>query len=481
MPSGKLSVTSLGMGFFRHIRYALTALSQKTGRRYTVAAALVAILLTQPAHAEDLKAALAKAYMSNPTLLAARAGLRATDESLPQALSGWRPTISVDGSVGKEWNNDLTPANFDQEHEPKIGEVKVTQPLFSGFGTMRARDAAEQSILAGRARLLDTEQQVLLAAVTAYMQVRRDRAILELNKSNERLIAEQLDATQKRFDVGEVTRTDIAQAEARLQGAIASRVGAEGNLATSTATYKQVIGDNPGDLSIPDVSLDLPKSLEEATILSLNSLDISAARFDERAAEHQIGVATAEMLPQVSVTGSWQYSDEAGSEIDRSSAGIVALQVEIPLYQAGAPDSKVREAKQRRQQAFATINEVTRSAEQRAQESWQATTTAEAQIKSFTEQVRATDIALTGVQQEQVVGQRTVLDVLNAEVEALQAKVNLAVAESDLVIAKYRMAAAIGQLTAASLGLDVSLYDPTANYQKVRDKFIGIGIDDGGQ
>jgi TolC family type I secretion outer membrane protein len=428
------------------------------------------------AHAQDLDDAMAQAYLSNPSLSAARAQLRAIDEAVPQALSGWRPTVELGAFAGKQWTNDRTSNNFDRDFEPKAAGVLVTQPLFSGFATVRGRDAAEQQVLAGRARLADFEQQVLLAAVQAYMQVVRDRSVVDLTTNNEKVIAEQLDAVRKRFEVGEVTKTDVAQAEARLQGATADRVTAEGVLVASNATYRQIVGDSPGSLAMPTADIALPSSLEETIALSQNAPIVLAAEFDERAAELGIDVAFAEMLPDLSVEGSWEYDDESFSESDHSDTGLLMLRLTVPLYQAGAPDSRVREAKQVHQQSRALIDEALRSAEQAAEDSWQAHETAQARIDSFTEQVRATEIALNGVQQESLVGARTVLDVLDAEIEALQAKVDLVAARTDLVVAKYRIVSAIGQLTASALQLDVPIYDATEYYGKVRDKFIGTSV-----
>ncbi len=440
-------------------------------------AVALAALLPAAAAAQDLDAALAQAYAGNPTLIAARAELRAIDEGVPQALSGWRPTIALDGDVGRQWTNDRGPFDSDRNSEPKGAGVTVTQPLFSGFATVKGTDAAEQQVEAGRARLMDIEQRVLLAAVQAYMQVYRDRTVVDLNKSNENVIAQQLDATRKRFEVGEVTKTDVAQAESRLQGAIAERVAAEGRLVSSIATYRQIIGDVPGNLELPMVDLSLPSSLEEAIALSANAPGVVATQFEARAAELGIDVAFAEMLPTLAAEGSWNYREETFSENDASDEGLLMLTLRIPLYQAGAPDSRVRQAKQTHRQARAFIDEALRAAEQAAQDSWAAYVTAQAQTKSFTEQVRATEIALDGVKQESFVGARTVLDVLDAEIEALQAKVNLVGSSTDVVVARYRIRAAIGQLTAVAIGLDAPLYDPKQHYDSVRDKFIGTGTE----
>ncbi|WP_374652810.1 TolC family outer membrane protein [Dongia sp.] len=443
------------------------------------ATAMFAVMLcgaiATPALAVDLNEALAQAYAGNPTLEAARAQLRATDEAVPEALSGWRPTVVGQVEGGKTWIEQNTPLMLDQNLDSRQFGVTVSQPLFSGFETVSATSAAENRVLSGRANLADTEQQVLLQAVQAYMQVVRDRAVLELNRNNENVIGQQLQATRDRFDAGEVTRTDVAQAESRLQGAIADRIAAEGNLTASIAIYRQVIGEEPTDLKMPDTKIDIPVNKDEAVAQSINTPAVVAAKYQSDAAKDDIDVAFSELLPTVSIEGSWTRSEEQSSEDQSMDTGQILGVLRVPLYQAGAPDARVRQSKQLYQQSRRQIDEAIRAGEQTAVDAWQTYETALAQIDSFKEQVRATEVALDGVKQEQQVGARTVLDVLDAELEALNAKVSLVQAETNLVVARYQVLASVGRLTANNLALDVGVYDPQEHYDDVRNKFIGTG------
>lgn len=436
------------------------------------------------AHATDLNEALALAYVGNPTLDSARAQLRATDELVPQALSGWRPTVQGQISAGHEWfqdkskaapGEDLAAVDRDRSFWPRTYSVTVTQPIFSGFGTVAGTSSAENQVQSGRARLVDAEQQILLLAVQAYMAVVRDQAVLDLNINNEKVIGAQLQATKDRFEAGEVTKTDVAQAESRLQQAHADRIGAEGQLTSSKATYRQIIGQEPTDLKMPDSQVDLPGTVEQTILESQGSPQVVAAQFNEKAAKDNIDVNFADLLPEISLEGSFQRNEEASNDRQASNDGTILGVVRIPLYQAGAPDSRVREAKQLYQQTRKQLDEARRSAEREAVDAWQALDTARAQITSFEEQVKAADIALDGVRQEQQVGARTVLDVLDQEIEALNAKVSLVQAKTDHAVAKYRVLAAIGRLTAKDLALNAPLYDATEHYHEVRNKFWGTG------
>jgi TolC family type I secretion outer membrane protein len=440
-----------------------------------VLAVMLCGALASPALAVDLNEALAQAYAGNPTLEAARAQLRATDEAVPEALSGWRPTVVGTAQGGKTWVEQNTPMMLDQNLNSRQFGVTVSQPVFSGFGTVSSTSAAENRVLSGRANLADTEQQVLLQAVQAYMQVVRDRAVLELNRNNESVIGQQLQATRDRFEAGEVTRTDVAQAESRLQGAIADRIAAEGNLTASIAVYRQVIGAEPTDLKMPEVEIELPANQDEAVAQSVNTPAVVAAKFQADAAKDDIDVAFSEMLPTVSIEGSWTRSEELSSEDQSQDVGQILGVVRVPLYQAGAPDARVRQSKQLYQQSRRQIEEAIRAGEQTAVDAWQTYETALAQIDSFREQVRATEVALDGVKQEQQVGARTVLDVLDAELEALNAKVSLVQAQTNLVVARYQVLASVGRLTAGELALNAGVYDPQEHYNDVRNKFFGTG------
>jgi outer membrane protein TolC len=244
------------------------------------------------AHATDLSEALALAYVGNPTLDSARAQLRATDELVPQALSGWRPTVQGQVAAGHEWfgdkskaapGEDLASIDRNRSFWPRTYSVTVTQPIFNGFGTVSGTSSAENQVQSGRAQLIDAEQQILLLAVQSYMAVVRDQAVLDLNINNEKVIAAQLQATKDRFEAGEVTKTDVAQAESRLQQAHADRTGAEGQLTSSKATYRQIIGQEPTDLKMPDSQVILPANVEETIIQSQGAPQVVAAQFNEKA------------------------------------------------------------------------------------------------------------------------------------------------------------------------------------------------------
>jgi outer membrane protein len=440
------------------------------------AVVLSAVGLGGTAQAASLQEALATAYATNPTLEAARAQLRATDEGVPQVLSEWRPTVLGTAQGGHEWDQQNKPIDLDLEKNPRSFGVTVRQPIFDGFGTVAGTSQAENLVQSGRAQLTDTEQTVLLNAVTAYMNVVRDTSVLELNRNNEKVLQRQLEATQARFDVGELTRTDVAQSQASLQGAIAARIQSEGQLTASQAIYRQVVGEDPVDVKMPDgAPLTLPSSRDESIALSRGAPDVRSAEFQERAAKDDIDVQFSDMLPTVSVEGSWQRSQDLGQVESEEDVGSIIGQVTIPLYQAGAPDSRVRQSKQRYMQSRRLTDEALRAAEQEAVNSWTSLQTTIAQARSFEEQVRANEIALEGVRQEQEVGARTILDVLDAQQALLVSQVNLVSTQTDQVVAEYRLLAAGGALTAQNLALNVDYYDPRQHYDKVRNKFIGTG------
>ena len=426
-----------------------------------------------PAGAETLEEALAAAYSNNPSLQAARAELRATDELVPQALSGWRPTAAINGDFGEEWEDSSLTGS--ETRNPRAAELSVSQPLYRGGRTVAGTSAAENTVLAQRERLLGVEQEVLLQGVTAYMDVVRDEAVLRLNINNEQVLTRQLEAAQDRFEVGEITRTDVAQAESRLAGATAQRIAAEGLLTSSRAIYRQVIGDAPGTLTQPGPADELPAS-EEETISSSGSVpNVRAAEYTELAARDGVDVVFGELLPAVSLTGALSTSEDVSRKNLTSDGASIIAQITIPLYQAGEVTSRVREAKQRVAQRRQDIETQRRAAAQDATTSWQALETARAQILSFEAQVRAGEIALEGVQQEAAVGSRTVLDILDAEQELLNARVSLVQARRDEVVASYRVMSAVGRLTALELGLPVEAYDMERYYQEYRNTWWGLG------
>lgn len=441
-------------------------------------AILVGLVALAPAtaSAETLDEAMAAAYANNPTLQAARAQLRQVDEQVPQALSNWRPTADIEGSIGTEWEHDNVKnlGASGGTREPKSATLNLTQPIYRGGRTVAQRDQAENLVSAGRAQLKNAEQQVLLQAVIAYVDVLRDMRVLDLTKNNEQVINEQLKATRERFQVGEVTKTDVSQAESRLARAVADRTQAQGNLTSSRAIYRQVIGVAPANLEVPDLPGGLPTGEEETITLSENAPVVTEAVFVERAARDGTDVVFGELLPSISLIGQVGADDEITRENMRTATAGIFAQVVIPLYQAGGVESRVRESKQLTAQRRQELDEARRQATQDATTAWQALETARAQIESFTSEVESTKVALDGVRQEQQVGLRTVLDVLDAQQEVLNAEVSLVVARRDTVVAAYQTLAAVGTLTAADLKLPAELYDPEKHYREVRNKWWGL-------
>jgi len=328
-----------------------------------------------------------------------------------------------------------------------------------------------------RARLLSVEQEVLLAAVTAYMDVWRDEAELQLNINNEKVLGRQLEATQDRFDVGELTRTDVAQSQSRLARATAERVGAEGRLTASEAIYQEVIG-NPPDLSglaPPETLAALPGRQDDVVGAALDSNpDVISARFDQSAAEHQIAVSRGQLLPEAFLTGEARHSRDLGSSDNDTDFVRGAVEATVPIYQQGRVSSQVRQSKQISSQRRSEVERSARGAERRAVDSWTELETARAQSESFRAEVRSTEIALEGVRQENAVGARTILDILDAEQEFLDAQVNLIRAQRDEIVAGYAVLAAIGRLTARDLALNVDPYNPEDDYRAVRDRWFGL-------
>jgi len=438
----------------------------------------LALLVPQarPAQAADtLMDALVKAYNNNPQLQAARAQLRATDEGVPQAKSGWLPTITANGNLGEAWANNYPAPNAKGNYLPRGADLEVTQPLYTGERTPSALRQAESLVLAQRSVLTSAEQNVLLSAVTAYMNVVQAVAVLELNRNQEAVIARDLEATKTRFEVGELTKTDVAQAEARLAGATAARIQAEGNLAATRAVYVNVIGESPGTLEQPAPLANLPSSEEETVAGSESTPDVTAAKYNEQAAHDGIDVAFSQIMPFLNVVGTAGTADETNTaNAGRNSASIM-LQLTVPLYQAGLPAANVRQSKQVAAQRRQELENQRRLAVQTAVQAWQALETARAEIKSFVSQVRANKVALEGVRLEANVGARTVLDILDAEQEYLNAQVSLVGAKRDEVVAAYSVQSAIGRLTARDLALPVEYYDVEAYYNEVHDKFWGFG------
>jgi len=437
--------------------------------------------------AQSLEDTLVATYGSNPTLQAARAELRATDENVAQALSNWRPSLSATGtSQFTSSESDLNAGaglgaltTSKDDRTSNTGTVTLQQNLFRGGRTIAQTRQAKSQVAAGRAQLSSTEQDVLLSAVTAYMDTLRDTATVELNRNNVAVLQRQLEASQDRFDVGEITRTDVAQSEARLSGSQSALIRAEANLTNSRAAYERIVGSAPGTLEAAPPLPPLPGTEDEARSIAIaNNPALMAARFGEEASRHAIRNAKGSLLPTLTVQGDYSYSDTPSSTVKNSESATVTGRLTIPLYQSGAVYSQIRQAKQLNSQSRLQIREATRSVEEGVASAWEAYRAANAQIASDREQVRANEIALDGVQQEAQVGSRTTLDVLDAEQELLDSRVALVTSERNAYVAAYQLLSAVGRLNAAYLALPVELYAPEANYDDVSGQWFGYGVTD---
>lgn len=453
-------------------------------------AVLVAILLGAPvmASGQSIEEALANAYRSNPQLLAERARLRATDETVAQALSNWRPNVTFSGDIGKarDWSRTTdTRTGRTSENErvrtPATASATVRQPLYRGGRTIAETSRAENSVQRGRAQLQVVEQQVLLDAATAYTNLLRDAAVLDLNVNNEQVLTRQLTATRDRFQVGEVTRTDVAQAEARVARSRADRIQAEGNLTSSRANYLRIVGEVPGRLQPARVPGNLPNTEAQALKMAADNPTLLSAMFNERAAQDTVDVVAGELLPTVNLQGSLSRGEETQTRgFDRDTAS-VAVVVTVPIYQQGSVEARVREAKQTHGQRRIEVEDARRRSMEDTTRAWEALSTARARLQAINTQIRAAQVALDGVTQEARVGSRTVLDVLDAEQELLDAKVNLVRSQRDEIVAAFQLSAATGQLTAQKLALPVEVYDPTVNYNETRGRWWGTSINADGE
>ncbi|MBF0247099.1 MAG: TolC family outer membrane protein [Alphaproteobacteria bacterium] len=432
--------------------------------------------------AESLTDALAKAYGANPTLQSARATLRATDEGVAQALSGWRPSLAATGTSSTNRTKSTT-TNRDNwvDTKPRTMSLSLTQNLYAGGQTVADTSAAENEVKAQRARLHTTEQTVLLDAATAYLNVQRDQAVLDLNRRNEEVLSRHLDATRDRFNVGEITRTDVHQAESRLAGATAERIQAEGALKSSRATYANVIGEAPELLEAPNLDLALPGDLSGALAEAEDANpSIVAAAYDEKSARDSVDSTAAGLLPTVDLSASASRALSTTTVDKYWSNGLEGkVTLNVPLYQSGSVYSQLRQAKQSASASRLTLDQTRRDVTEGVTRAWEELSVVRARIGSIETQVRAAETALEGVAREASVGSRTVLDVLDAEQELLDARVNLVKAKRDEMVAALTLISSVGRLTASDLGLAVDAYDPNAHYREVRGKWFGGSAGDG--
>jgi outer membrane protein len=424
------------------------------------------------ADAETLAQALASAYADNPTLNAQRSSLRATDEGVPQALSGYRPTVGAAASAGATDSNGTT-------FYPRGVSLTVTQPLFAGFRTLNGAKIAEAAVLAGREVLRTTEQTTLLAAAQAFMDLVEAQATLNLQKQNVDFLSQQVKTAQDKLDVGTATRTDLAMTNASLAAGQASVDSAVAALNTAIAVYEQVIGHRPRALgSAKPIESLLSKSLNAALDDAMNYHPaILAASYNVDVADFNVKVEEGALLPTVSLQGSVSNNEGSGSAGGNAASAVVSLNV--PIYSGGALSSKVRQAKETLDQARIQLDVARDQVRQQAISEWGVLDAARAQISAADSEVNAQNLVLSGVVEQQQVGQATTLDVLTAQQTLLSARVALVTAQHNRVVASYTLLADIGRLDAETLGLSVTMYDPVEHYAQVRDKWDGLRTPDG--
>ena len=421
------------------------------------------------ARAETLADALVAAVLTSPELQQARANVKVLAERVIQARSQGR--LQVDGTI------NLTARFFELEEFtlPNTMQLDVIQPLYTGGQVANATEAAKTRMTAQEARVVATEQQVLLNAVLAYMDVLRDETLVDLSENNVRVIGEQLRAAQERFDVGEVTRTDVAQAEAR-QAAARSLLAAQiGALKNSIEAFRRAVGAYPVDLQPPPPIPDVPDSVDQAIqIAMVEDPDILAARLERLAAGNDVRQAIGALLPQVSLQGRLSRTDTLDISRDSSSAASLGLQITIPFYDGGFTYSRIREAQAIVEAQDADVSTTMRDTAEQVGTAWADLQVAQASIQAGELEVRAAEIAFEGVREEAKVGARTTLDVLDAEQELLNARADLIVSRRDMVVAAYTLLFAIGKLSVEHLGLDLGEVRPVAEYyDSVEDRDFG--------
>jgi len=450
-------------------------------RRGAILALLPALALSVPtARAETLQDALAEAYNTNPQLLAERANLRATDEGVNQALSGWRPTLQFNGAIGKQQfeNTPTTSSNVPEGYNtPRSLDFKLVQPVYQGGQTVAKTAQAEDAVRSERAHLIAVEGTVLFNVISAYLDVLRDQSVVALDRNSEKVLEETLDQTQAQFRSGLVTRTDVAQAEARLQAAHALRQQDEGTLQSDRANFTRYVGHGPEKLVQPTIRPQIPAARPEALALAATkNPNVISALFGEDAARDFVAATEAQLLPSVNLVGEANRTDDpiqlSGHE---TTYGTVEAQLSVPLYEAGLIYSQSRQAKQKVGQSEGLTDDARRFAVEGATAAWETIQAQRANTVSQQAAISADTIAYQGLQAQQRTGLRTLIDVLNAEQELFTDRTNLVRAQHDLAVAEFNLADQIGRLTAADLQLHVNLYDVNRYYQAVRAKWLGFG------
>lgn len=446
-------------------------------RRFGKASVLIvglAALVPSAGQAESLRETLDDAYNGNAAIAAQRFALRSTDEQLPQALSGWRPTVNVTGDItrGRQFFNfGGSPI---QMLTNRTVSLQLTQPIYRGGSVDADVERAQATITGGQAELSAVEQQQLLAAATAYLDAFRDQSVVELDRRLVEVLAVNRQNVNSTFRAGTATETDMSQASARLSGAISSRLGAEAQLATSLAGFRNVVGRDAGVLAPPVVLGQVPTTEDEATVLALaHNPTLQSRRRQLEAATHQIDVVQGELLPKLDGVIQAEHEDELFSKGVRLNSAAIGLQASIPLYEGGVVYSRVRAAREAVSQAQQQVLQDERQVRQQVTTAWSALVAARAQQENFRDQIRANEIALHDTDLEVGAGTRTRLDSLNAQQELFGSRANLVAAEHDSFVASFQLEAVAGGFTPEALGLDVASYDPNKHLDAVKGKWFG--------
>ncbi len=442
---------------------------------------LIASALSGTANAQSIFEALSLAYNTNPTLQAQRAYLRAVDENVAIAKSGYRPNVYLQGSyTDSDVDSNIAPKN--QDNTKTSLAAKVSQPLFNGFSTVNGVKSADSLVRSEQNNLYNVEQQVFLEASTAYLDVVKNTAIVDLQKNNEKLLKKRLDETKERFNVGEVTRTDVSQAQARYSKAISDRIASEGDLEASKAVYTRIIGENPGKLNYPsDIRELLPKNFNDALDYTrVNNYSIKRAKELLNSKTYDVAANNGALLPTVTLDGEVSKNKTSGDmydenpEIDNVQWGV---NMKVPLYSAGETRAKIRQSKYQKWQAQEQVMEAERQAVSDVTSSWEYMMSNKAKIKSIKDQVKANEVALDGVQKEEALGNRTILDVLDAYQELLNSNVEEVKARRDFYVSGMSLLLSMGKLTAEELKLNVDLYDAKKYYKETRGKWLSLSVD----
>jgi outer membrane protein len=470
----------------------LSAKSTRLRARWVMAlivAGALALLGSRGASAQTLTEALSYTYNTNPQLLAQRALLRQTDEGVPQALSNWRPTVTFTGEAGYNRSGFAEPGISACTGAPpgqtcyssfltKELNLQLTQPVYRGGRTEAQTRQAVNLVQSARAQTLGVETTVFQAVVQAFFDTYRDQTLVEVNRNNENVLKKQLEATQDRFRVGEVTRTDVAQAQSSLAQATANRIASEGQLEVSRAEYTRAVGHPPGRLTLTNERPVLPATRDDAlSLAATDNPNVISAMFAEAAARDNIDVVRGQLLPQISIVGDLNrsYAPSVTLKDAREDTASVVAQMTMPLYEGGAIYSQTRQAEQTVGQRRSQVDDARRAAVQSATQAWETLQSARASVASFGAAVKAAQIALEGTQQEALVGSRTVLDVLISEQQLFTTESQLTQAQHDAAVAEFSVAAATGRLIAPDLNLPVQLYDMDKHYREVKDKLFGFG------